>query len=104
MKLPPTSVEDTIFPVGPTGSVPIRIVRPEGVAGPLPVVMYFHGGGWMLGDKQTHDRLIRELARVRERRLSSSTTTVRRKPSIRSPTSRRTPPQSMLRSKAAIWG
>ena len=62
VKLPPTSVEDTIFPVGPTGSVQIRIVRPEGVAGPLPVVMYFHGGGWMLGDKQTHDRLIRELA------------------------------------------
>ena len=41
VKLPPTSVEDTNFPVGPTGSVPIRIVRPEGVAGALPMVMYF---------------------------------------------------------------
>jgi acetyl esterase len=62
VQLPPTSVDDTTFPVGPTGSVQIRIVRPEGVAGPLPVVMYFHGGGWMLGDRQTHDRLVRDLA------------------------------------------
>jgi acetyl esterase len=60
--LPPTTVEDEVLNVGPTGRVPIRIVRPEGVAGPLPVVMYFHGGGWMLGDRNTHDRLIREIA------------------------------------------
>jgi acetyl esterase len=62
VKLPLTTVEDRALPVGPSGSVPIRIVRPEGAAGPLPVVMYFHGGGWMLGDRATHDRLIRELA------------------------------------------
>lgn len=62
VKLPPTSVEDTTFPAEPTGSVRIRIVRPEGAAGPLPVVVYFHGGGWMLGDKETHDRLVRDLA------------------------------------------
>ena len=40
----------------------MRIVRPRGAAGPLPVLMYFHGGGWVLGDKTTHDRLVRELA------------------------------------------
>ena len=56
-------IEDMILPAGPTGSVQIRIVRPTtGPAGPLPVVMYFHGGGWVLGDRDTHDRLIREIA------------------------------------------
>lgn len=62
VKLPPTTSEDTTFPVGPTGNVRIRIVRPPAAAAPLPVVMYFHGGGWMLGDLETHDRLIRDLA------------------------------------------
>jgi acetyl esterase len=56
------SIEDTIFPVGPTGSVRIRIVRPQNFTIPLPVVMHFHGGGWILGDRETHDRLTRELA------------------------------------------
>jgi len=55
-------VEDMDLPVGPTGSVPIRIVRPAGSAGILPAVMYFHGGGWVLGDRDTHDRLVREIA------------------------------------------
>lgn len=58
----PASIEDTTFPVGPTGSVRIRIVRPEGAKGVLPVVLYLHGGGWVLGDKNTHDRLVREIA------------------------------------------
>ncbi|MFD5794259.1 alpha/beta hydrolase [Streptomyces diastatochromogenes] len=39
-----------------------RIVRPPGVAEPLPVVLYMHGGGWILGNADTHDRLVRELA------------------------------------------
>jgi acetyl esterase len=39
----------------------IRIVRPEGAKGDLPVFMYFHGGGWVLGDYPTHERLIRDL-------------------------------------------
>jgi acetyl esterase len=59
---PPADIEDCALPVGPTGSVPIRIVRPQGSSGSLPVVMYFHGGGWILGDENTHDRLIREIA------------------------------------------
>ena len=37
-------------------------MRPKGSTGALPVVMYFHGGGWVLGDVETHDRLIREIA------------------------------------------
>lgn len=39
-----------------------RIVRPAGVAGPLPVLIYIHGAGWVFGNAHTHDRLVRELA------------------------------------------
>ena len=59
---PAATIEDTVFPVGPTGSVKIRIVRPPNAKGNLPVVFHIHGGGWILGDKNTHDRLTRELA------------------------------------------
>jgi acetyl esterase len=59
---PSAQIEDIALPVGPTRSVPIRIVRPVGAAEVLPAVMYFHGGGWVLGDRDTHDRLVREIA------------------------------------------
>lgn len=59
---PPTDIDDRTIPGGPTGTVSVRVVRPQGHPEPLPVVLYFHGGGWMLGDRDTHDRLIRELA------------------------------------------
>lgn len=57
----PADIEEKTLPVGPTGEVPIRIYRPQGVRGTLPVVVYFHGGGWILGSKHTHDRLLRDL-------------------------------------------
>jgi acetyl esterase/lipase len=44
------------------GDVRVRILKPNGVGGPLPVILYIHGGGWILGNSGTHDRLIRELA------------------------------------------
>ncbi|MFI0713338.1 alpha/beta hydrolase [Streptomyces inhibens] len=47
---------------GPTGSVRVRIVRPAGHEGPLPVIVYIHGAGWVFGNAHTHDRLVRELA------------------------------------------
>ncbi|MEU6174375.1 alpha/beta hydrolase [Streptantibioticus parmotrematis] len=47
---------------GPTGSVDVRIVKPLGATGPLPVVLYVHGAGWVFGNAGTHDRLVRELA------------------------------------------
>ncbi|MFE6487997.1 alpha/beta hydrolase, partial [Streptomyces sp. NPDC057757] len=47
---------------GPTGSVRVRIVRPAGAEGPLPVILYIHGAGWVFGNAHTHDRLVRELA------------------------------------------
>lgn len=39
----------------------IRVVRPQGAKGELPVFMFFHGGGWVLGDYPTHERLIHDL-------------------------------------------
>src|SRR6478735_1406180 len=44
------------------GDVRVRIVRPIGATGPLPVVLFIHGGGWVLGNAGTHDRLVREIA------------------------------------------
>jgi acetyl esterase/lipase len=58
----PAEIDDLDIPVGPEGQVSIRIIRPKGNKEILPVVMYFHGGGWVLGDKNTHDRLVREIA------------------------------------------
>ena len=44
------------------GDVRVRIVKPPGATGALPVVVYMHGGGWVLGNAFAHDRLVRELA------------------------------------------
>ena len=54
--------EDTTVPGGPSGQVPVRILRPQGARRPLPVIVYLHGAGWVFGNHHTHDRLIRELA------------------------------------------
>jgi acetyl esterase len=58
----PADNEDRTIRCGPTGEIALRLVRPPGARGALPGVMYFHGGGWMLGDSETHDRLVREIA------------------------------------------
>jgi acetyl esterase len=44
------------------GDVRVRVVRPVGAEEELPAILYVHGGGWILGDAGTHDRLVRELA------------------------------------------
>jgi acetyl esterase len=44
------------------GDFEVRIVRPPGSTGPLPVIVYLHGGGWILGSWITHDLLTRRLA------------------------------------------
>jgi acetyl esterase len=54
--------EEWITVPAPEGEVRVRIVKPRGTAGLLPVVVYMHGGGWILGNAGTHDRLVRELA------------------------------------------
>src|SRR5580698_1573892 len=40
----------------------VQIVRPSGMEGPLPAIVYYHGGGWVLGDFDTHGRMAREIA------------------------------------------
>ncbi|HEX4282480.1 MAG TPA: alpha/beta hydrolase [Solirubrobacteraceae bacterium] len=44
------------------GAARVRIIKPQGAGGGLPVIVYMHGGGWVLGNAGTHDRLVRELA------------------------------------------
>ncbi|ARP85377.1 alpha/beta hydrolase [Bordetella genomosp. 9] len=53
------TTEKTVTQDGLT--VPLTIVRPAGASGTLPVFMFFHGGGWILGDYPTHRRLVRDL-------------------------------------------
>jgi len=54
--------EEWITVPSPAGDARVRIVKPQGAAGMLPVIVYMHGGGWILGNAATHDRLVRELA------------------------------------------
>lgn len=46
---------------GPAGDIPVRVYTPNATA-PLPLLVYFHGGGWVLGGLDTHDGVCRELA------------------------------------------
>jgi acetyl esterase len=55
-----TSVDRQI--PGAAGSLPARVYTPAG-AGPFPVVVYFHGGGWVIADKQVYDGGARGLAK-----------------------------------------
>ena len=47
---------------GPHGDIPLRLYRPDGLTNPAPVLVYYHGGGWVIGDLDTHDSLCRDLA------------------------------------------
>jgi hypothetical protein len=54
--------EEWITVPADVGDARVRIIRPVGSAEVLPVIVYMHGGGWILGNAATHDRLVRELA------------------------------------------
>jgi len=58
----PAVEEEWITVPSPAGDVRVRLVKPKGATGTLPVIVYMHGGGWILGNASTHDRLVRELA------------------------------------------
>jgi len=57
---PVKSIEDLAV-AGPAGEIPVRIYRPAEGTGPHPIVVYFHGGGWVLGTLDTHDDVCRTL-------------------------------------------
>jgi acetyl esterase/lipase len=54
--------EEWITVPAAVGDARVRILRPQGAEDVLPVILYMHGGGWVLGNAGTHDRLVRELA------------------------------------------
>jgi acetyl esterase len=57
----PAVVEPHTIPGGPDGEISITVVRPVDRNGSLPAVVYTHGGGWILGNFATHERLVRDL-------------------------------------------
>jgi acetyl esterase len=66
---PPTAgadverVEDRRIPAGTDGTqIAVRVYTPRGGDGPFPGMVYFHGGGWVIGDLETHDHFCRSLA------------------------------------------
>lgn len=59
--MPAAEIEEHAIPGGPDGTVSITVVRPLRTSGNLPTVVYTHGGGWVLGNFATHERLVRDL-------------------------------------------
>lgn len=59
---PKTDVEELHVPFEDKMTIPVKIFRPKGFSEALPVIFYIHGGGWILGNDQTHERLVKELS------------------------------------------
>jgi acetyl esterase len=61
---PPEMADSADFTIpGPDGAVPVRLHRPKNAGGgPAPVLIYLHGGGWIVGTLDTHDRIMKMLA------------------------------------------
>jgi acetyl esterase len=57
---PVDQVRDMLVP-GPAGEIPVRVYSPKAQS-PLPALIYFHGGGWVLGDLESHDHVCRAIA------------------------------------------
>lgn len=58
---PHVTMEDKTIPVGSNGHVSITVFKPQDATENLPTVMFFHGGGWVMGDKKTHERFVCDL-------------------------------------------
>src|SRR5205085_6209057 len=66
----PADVASRDFTVpGPGGPVPVRLYTPPGAVTPGPCLVYFHGGGWVIGDLETHDAHCRRLAAFSDARV-----------------------------------
>jgi acetyl esterase len=59
---PPMDITDLVVQGGLSGKVSIKVFRPQGTSGVLPVLLFTHGAGWVFGDAHTHGRLVAELA------------------------------------------
>jgi acetyl esterase/lipase len=59
---PSVDIEDITIAGGPHGQISVRVLKPAGTEGTLPVILYVHGAGWVLGSPHTHDLLVRNLA------------------------------------------
>lgn len=55
-------IQDETWELGKYGTINVRTVKPRDTTEKLPVILYIHGAGWVLGSAQTHDKLVRELA------------------------------------------
>ena len=58
----PMAEQRDLLAEGPQGPVRLRLYRPHGVAAPAPALVYLHGGGWTIGDLDTHESLCTQLA------------------------------------------
>ena len=69
---PVAESRDTVAP-GSYGDIPVRLYRPEGsaAADQLPALIYYHGGGWLLGDLDSHDVVCRRFANAARCRVVS---------------------------------
>ena len=104
------SVEDRIIEAGGQ-TLPVRIYRPEGLGdGPAPTLVFYHGGGFVIGGLMSHDRDCRALANRDSARSSPSTTGWRRStrtrppPTMPPPRSRRSSPTpASSASTSSVW-
>ncbi len=61
-KVPAVDTVETTVPLAGSKTMRVLIVRPLQNTEPLPVIFYIHGGGWVMGNEETHKRLIYELS------------------------------------------
>jgi acetyl esterase len=60
----PVAAIDTIVIAGPGGPLALRLFRGAPVGQPLPCLLYLHGGGWVLGDLESHEGICRRIAAI----------------------------------------